>query len=613
MEGDKNPKKQRQGVWHLPCMGHSENERLNLLSRMVIVQITAVVLPPPRATNLHSMKSIRSFSKVSLLLLIIGLTSCGGGLDLAKWSERECYRDLERSLAEPDRPELQPLEGLLKQAIKISSKKPGEALDLYLEVAERTLKMSTANGDEALIYRHAIGHAVALMHRGQRQPPVKSSRYRVSYAKGVNVLDPHEFDSIRFADTSDVENIDVIEQDGVGAPMICHIKFSEDNKKAHPYMHRNGINTTATALIEFPSKGQARVTLCNTRRSDRAYFQGSKRRLATNFTTPIVSAALHQQTKRLGWKGIRNPAQFIDEMGLYSIEIIDPTKIPVIFIHGLGSKPSTWAIPYNALLGEKWFRENCQFYGFYYPSGLPPVYPAAGLRQDLAELHRELQRRGAGRNAGRMVLVGHSMGGLITSFQIRDFRGTSDQLFKTPIKELAISDRSRKAMATMLEDAPPRFVKRAVFIATPHRGSRLANNWLGRFVSNLAKVPRDLLTLQIPGVARSLTKLGRDLSGGVDPLNGVARLKTGNPLLSFALDQPIAYGIPYHSIIGDQGEGGGKNRGDKPESSDGVVPYWSSHLEGAASELIVPAHHSAHIHPEAIAELKRILHLHLSN
>lgn len=559
------------------------------------------------------MKLLRPCVSLLLPLLFIGLTSCGDHLGLIKWSERQCLRQLEQSLAEPDRSDLAALESLLKQAFEIADESPGQAVDLYFEVAQATSAKSTTKCDEALIYRHAVGHVMALLHAGDQDARFKPRRYRVSYAKGQDYLDPSEFDSIEFTDTSDVKNIDVIEQDGIGAPVVCHIEFSESRKKSYPFLNRVGIDATATALVEFPSKDHARIRLCNTRRSDKVYYRGAERTLAANFTTPIAATTLRQQTSRLGWKGIRNPAAFIDEMGLYCIEILDPTKIPVVVIHGLGSRPATWAIAYNALLGERWFRENYQVYGFYYPTGLPPMYPAAGLRQGLDKMHAEFKHLGAGNNADRVVLIGHSMGGLITSFQIRDFRGSSDQLFKSPIKELPISDRAREAMRTMLEEPPPAFVKRAVFIATPHRGSELADNWLGRFVSNLAKIPRDLLTLQIPEVRRSLTRLGREMSGDVDPLDGVARLKPGNPLLSFTLEQPIAAGITYHSIIGDQGEGGGKERGDDPESSDGVVPYWSSHLDGAASELIVPSGHSAQVHPKAIAELKRILHLHLKN
>lgn len=548
----------------------------------------------------------------ALLTLFLGLTSCGGKLGITNWSAPQSYRSFERTLTEPDRPALVEVGKLLKEAAELSAKNPDQAVDLYLEVAERTVAKSTTTGDEAKIYRHAVGQAMALIHSGSGQNTGTPTRHKISYAKGKNLFDPALFDSISFADASEVANIDIQKQAGIGAPMVGRIEYSEEHKKAHPFLHRAGIDSTATAVVEFPSKGHARITLCNTRRSDQLYFRGAKRTLAANFTTPLISTILHQQTKGLGLKGILKPADFIDEMGLYCIEIIDPNRIPVIFTHGLASKPATWVTPYNALLGEKWFRENYQVYAFYYPSGLPPMYPAAGLREGLARMHKELKRQGAGRNADRVVLVGHSMGGLMTSFQIRDFRGTADQFFTSPIEDLPISDRSRKALHTMLETAPPRFVKRAIFVATPHRGSYHANGWIGRLGSKLAKVPLNLLTLQLPEVRQSLTSFGRELTGGENGIDGVARLKTDDPLLAFTLQQPVAYGTPVHSIVGDRGKGGGRNRGDDPESSDGVVPYWSSHLDGAVSEKIVPSNHSAHVNPEAIEELKRILHLHLS-
>ena len=54
---------------------------------------------------------------------------------------------------------------------------------------------------------------------------------------------------------------------------------------------------------------------------------------------------------------------------------------------------------------------------------------------------------------------------------------------------------------------------------------------------------------------------------------------------------PIADHSPYNSIAGD------RSRGDTLNSSDGVVPYWSSHLDGAQSEKIVPSGHGAHQNP----------------
>jgi hypothetical protein len=41
------------------------------------------------------------------------------------------------------------------------------------------------------------------------------------------------------------------------------------------------------------------------------------------------------------------------------------------------------------------------------------------------------------------------------------------------------------------------------------------------------------------------------------------------------------------------------------------VAYWSSHLDGAKSETIVPGPHGSAELPETIAELDRILRLHL--
>src|SRR5690606_19066140 len=68
---------------------------------------------------------------------------------------------------------------------------------------------------------------------------------------------------------------------------------------------------------------------------------------------------------------------------------------------------------------------------------------------------------------------------------------------------------------------------------------------------------------------------------------------------------PFRPGLKRHSIIGDRG------RNDTPGSSDGVVPYWSAHLDGVESEKIVPSNHSVTRCPVCATELKRILQLHL--
>ena len=61
--------------------------------------------------------------------------------------------------------------------------------------------------------------------------------------------------------------------------------------------------------------------------------------------------------------------------------------------------------------------------------------------------------------------------------------------------------------------------------------------------------------------------------------NSVDTLAPNNRFVVAINKIPITPGIPYHTIVGDRG------RGDTPNSSDGVVAYWSSHLDGAGERI----------------------------
>jgi hypothetical protein len=134
----------------------------------------------------------------------------------------------------------------------------------------------------------------------------------------------------------------------------------------------------------------------------------------------------------------------------------------------------------------------------------------------------------------------------------------------------------------------------------PHRGSYLAANWIGALGVSLIRFPSTFLG-----------ETASEIMASLESNTGLKRLPTGINDLSPRSRFPIGLNklpieAPYHSIIGDRG------RGDTPNSSDGVVAYWSSHLEGAQSELIVPGSHSVYALPQTVAELKRILRLHLA-
>ena len=154
-----------------------------------------------------------------------------------------------------------------------------------------------------------------------------------------------------------------------------------------------------------------------------------------------------------------------------------------------------------------------------------------------------------------------------------------------------------------------------IFIAAPLRGSDLARIWLGRIGSSLVRSPISLLragkdalkvvTFRSDDLKLKVTFRSGDLKLKRFP-NSVDTLAPSNRFVKAINTIPITSGIPYHTIIGDRG------RGDSPKSSDGIVPYWSSHMDDAKSELIVPSGHSAHQNPHAIEEVRRILILNAS-
>src|SRR5438045_5024962 len=122
-------------------------------------------------------------------------------------------------------------------------------------------------------------------------------------------------------------------------------------------------------------------------------------------------------------------------------------------------------------------------------------------------------------------------------------------------------------------------IKRVVFICTPHHGSKMASGGIGTFAIKLISLPTDLAATMKSEIPEETL---RKINNGRLP-NSVSNLKPNAPYLAVLNKQSIH--APYHSIIGNRGK-----PGPLADSSDGVVPYWSSHLDGAQSELIVPGH-----------------------
>ena len=276
-------------------------------------------------------------------------------------------------------------------------------------------------------------------------------------------------------------------------------------------------------------------------------------------------------------------------------------KIPVLFIHGMCAHPASWQRMIATLENDPAIRERYQFWTFGYSTGDPIPYSAHLLRRNLEDARRKLDPGRSDAALDRMVIVGHSMGGLLTKMMVAD---AGDRLWR------AISDRPFRELSGEKEDialfrdctsfgARPE-VRRVVYIATPHRGSRLDRGAIHLLGDQLVRVADPFKAAHHRLVSRNGPTFFRDFFRRAIPTS-IDELEPGSPFLACIAELPTAPVVKAHSIIAVLPVAPPTDR------TDGLVRYASAHLDVAASEKVVAAGHLCQGHPEVIAEVRRIL------
>lgn len=363
-----------------------------------------------------------------------------------------------------------------------------------------------------------------------------------------------------------------------------------------------GVSAPVTAVLNTgrpPTSGgpiPVTLTLCDPAKRETARIAGMERMLAADFTAPF---GYYPNPSQMGVLGMVMPGKFFQKEGLFLLQPYDPKKIPLLFIHGLMSDPQMWLPVIAAIEKDPALRERYQIWVYAYPTGNPTGYSALELREALRDVYKVYPK------TRDMVIVNHSLGGVLTHLQVID-SGTAlvDDIFKDYApKVFAMPDDSVLKRALIFK-ANPR-IARVVFVAAPHRGAPLAVNPVGNFGANLIRVPDRILS-NIGTTALNAAIAAGGVKHGYVP-NSIHALDPSSPLLKAMNSRTIK--VPFHSIIGVAG----KPVSPLEKTSDTVVPYWSSHLDGALSEKIVPYPHTAmFVKPEATDEIGRILKLHLA-
>lgn len=378
------------------------------------------------------------------------------------------------------------------------------------------------------------------------------------------------------------------EVQGVGGALVG-VRLVTGQEFAPP----RGISAPVTATLDFHGHD---VTLALRRpaKQPAARVEGAVRPLAANYSAPLLYYK-HINETLTGLEGAFGISHWKGPKGLYFLQPYDPDRIPIVFVHGLLATDQMWDNVINELEADPILRGRYQYWVFGYPTGNPIAYSGLKLREALAKVDKLYP------NHRGYVVISHSLGGVVSQMQVVSLRPENwERVVGEPAKEIFKTlPPGSLVHRALVFNANPR-IKRVVFMCTPHRGSKLAISPIAEFGMRLITLPSNIAGAIKNEVGPELAQI----KGIQDRPNVATGLSPDSPALRTMDTVPVQ--APYHSIIGNRGK-----PGPLAESSDGIVPYWSSHMNLAKSEVIVPGPHGLVNYPQAIAELKRILRLHL--
>lgn len=392
---------------------------------------------------------------------------------------------------------------------------------------------------------------------------------------------------------------------GMGVPLVGWKKTTPLNVPRPKFMPPTGIPYSINATLRF-DKGRPTWHFVKRWIDEDFYYAGSRRTLAADWSAPNVFYWNMSNLDDLTIQNVLLPDRYMDETGLYFLQPYDPNKIPIVMVHGLKSSPDAFRYIINDLSPEPWFREKYQIWLFNYPTGNPWLYTGIRFREYMNEATAYARTKGPDTNLDKMVILAHSMGGLITRSSVTD-PGTTiyDEHFDKPLDQLNMTAHAKKLVRAGMLYKPLKEPERVVFMAVPHHGSPMAAMRFALLTSNIIRLPK-MLTVDLLDVSLHTVKDVAEAAGSAPKMpTSISSLNPNSRGIKALAKMPLPKSIHFHSIVGNHG------KGNPPDCSDGVVPYKSSAVLPVESEKVVPWGHGVTDCFESSEEIKRILKLHL--
>jgi pimeloyl-ACP methyl ester carboxylesterase len=544
------------------------------------------------------------------ILLAVALAALGACGPLAEVSKTEAKLGAQYGTIA----ELRRAEQVIADARKLKRTDPNGAVGFYLcglEAAAKELRKNPGDRLALRDYDFALSRVFSIIRDAHLDPwthPLHvpgpdGGEYVLTQRPAANRLwKPQEFDLIP-ADELNVHGkfvVPRVTRQGIGASLVAVRTQQAPRIRQRFVPPRIYLAVTAVAHL---SGRKYDIEFIDPLSMETATLSGRSLPSGADFTAPLALGLSHERPEKIGLPAMFDPERFANTAHLTQVQPYDPKKIPVLFVHGLQSTPVTWVPLVSTIWADPILRRNYQVWVFSYPSGYPIPYSALLLRRELDALNKTSP------NHRQIVLVGHSMGGILSRLMITDSSGDKvwRYFFGTLPAQTKLSPESKALVREALVFKRRRDVARVIFISTPHRGSLIARSPIGRIASSMIRKSIEFVRLGPAILQASVVQEDPAVMKLKRMPNSIDTLSPNDPFVKIMNALPLAKDVPYHSIIGDRG------RGDTPHSSDGVVPYWSSHVGGAKSEKIVPSDHGANQNPEGIAEVVRILKEHIES
>ena len=175
---------------------------------------------------------------------------------------------------------------------------------------------------------------------------------------------------------------------------------------------------------------------------------------------------------------------------LFGLEPHRHGRIPVVMVHGTASSPFRWGDMVNDLLEDKEIRDHYEFWFFTYNTGNPIPVSANVLRQSLQKAVSAIGGVQVDPALGRMVVIGHSQGGLLTKMiAIESGSKIWDAISDRPLDELPVKPETKALLRDALFVHPLPFVETVIFVSTPHGGSYLVGLTFAGLFNRLVTLP----------------------------------------------------------------------------------------------------------------------------